>query len=161
MRRKLRSHGDRMSTIWLLFATITINERLTTVEAFVHLSWTTLCGYSSFRIAPRSPPIEFAPTLCRVRPHTFRVRPHQVEFEFAPWLSDIQMSWFVTKALAECAKCHVSDDHFEFRQLRGTCLGTGLTESTKYSAWDLGLPEITVYTELVIKRTTLNQNNIA
>ena len=37
-------------------------------------------------IAPRSPPIEFAPTLCRVRPHTFRVRPHQVEF--APWLSD-------------------------------------------------------------------------
>ena len=99
-----------------------------------------------------SPPIEFTPTLCRVRPHTFRVRPHQVEF--APWLSDIQMSWFVTKALAECAKCHVSDDHFEFRQLRGTCLGTGLTESTKYSAWDLGLPEITVYTELVIKRTT-------
>ena len=54
----------------------------------------------------------------------------------------------MTKALAECAKCHVSDDHFEFRQLRGTCLGTGLTESTKYSAWDLGLPEITVYTEL-------------
>ena len=97
-------------------------------------------------------PFEFAPTLCRVRPHTFRVRPHQVEF--APWLSDIQMSWFVTKALAECAKCHVSDDHFEFRQLRGTCLGTGLMESTKYSAWDLGLPEITVYTELVIKRTT-------
>ena len=67
----------------------------------------------------------------------------------------------MTKALAECAKCHVSDDHFEFRQLRGTCLGTGLTESTKYSAWDLGLPEITVYTELVIKRTTLNQNNVA
>ena len=60
----------------------------------------------------------------------------------------------MTKALAECAKCHVSDDHFEFRQLRGTCSGTGLTESTKYSAWDLGLPEITVYTELVIKRTT-------
>ena len=26
------------------------------------------------------PPIEFAPTLCRVRLHTFRVRPHQVEF---------------------------------------------------------------------------------
>ena len=25
-------------------------------------------------------PFEFAPTLCRVRPHTFRVRPHQVEF---------------------------------------------------------------------------------
>ena len=45
--------------------------------------------------------------------------------------------------------------------LRGTCLGTGLTESTKYSAWDLGLPEITVNTELVIERTTLNQNNIA
>ena len=58
------------------------------------------------------------------------------------------------KALAECAKCHVSDDHFEFWQLCGTCLGSGLTESTKYSAWDLGLPEITVYTELVIKRTT-------
>ena len=52
----------------------------------------------------------------------------------------------MTKALTECAKCHVSDDHFEFGQLRGTCLGTGLTESTKYSAWDLGLPEITVYT---------------
>ena len=57
----------------------------------------------------------------------------------------------MTKALAECAKCHISDDHFEFGQLRGICLGTGLT---KYSAWDLGLPEITVYTELVIKRTT-------
>ena len=69
----------------------------------------------------------------------------------------------MTKALAECAKCHVSDDHFEFRQLRETSLGTGLTltESTKYSAWNLGLPEITVYTELVIERTTLNQNNIA
>ena len=67
----------------------------------------------------------------------------------------------MTKALAECAKCHVSDDQFEFRQLRGTCLGTGLMESTKYPAWDLGLPEITVYTELVIKRTTLNQNNVA
>ena len=26
------------------------------------------------RIAPRSPPIEFAPTLCRVHPLTFRVR---------------------------------------------------------------------------------------
>ena len=63
----------------------------------------------------------------------------------------------MTKALAECAKCHVSEDPFEFRQLSGTCLGTGLTESTKYSAWDLGIPEITVYTELVIKRTTLNQ----
>ena len=25
-----------------------------------------------------------------------------------------------------------------------TCLGTGLTESTKYYAWDLGIPEITV-----------------
>ena len=77
------------------------------------------------------------------------------------WLSDIQMSWFVTKAPAECFEFHVSDDHFEFRQLLGTRLGTELTESTKYSAWDLGLPEITVYTELVIKRTTLNQNNIA
>ena len=44
---------------------------------------------------PCSPPpyAVFAPTLCRVRPHTFRVRPHQVEF--TPWLSDIQMSWFV------------------------------------------------------------------
>ena len=91
-------------------------------------------------------PFEFAPTLCRVRPHSFRVRPYQVEF--APWLNDIQMSWFVTKALAEGAKCHVSDGHFEFRQLQ-------------YSAQDLGIPEITVYTELVIKRTTLNQNNIA
>ena len=67
----------------------------------------------------------------------------------------------MTKALAECSKCHVSDDRFEFRQLRGTRSGTELTESTKYSAWDLGLPEIIVYTELVIKRTTLNQNNIA
>ena len=60
----------------------------------------------------------------------------------------------MTKALAECSKCHVSDDRFEFRQLRGTRSGI-------YSAWDLGLPEIIVYTELVIKRTTLNQNNIA
>ena len=91
-------------------------------------------------------PFKFAPTLCRVRPHTFRVRPYQVEF--APWLSAIQMGLFVTKALAESAKCHVSDDHFEFRQLQ-------------YSARDLGIPEITVYTELVIKRTTLYQNNIA
>ena len=71
------------------------------------------------------------------------------------------LSWFVTKAPAECFEFHVSDDHFEFRQLLGTRLGTELTESAKYSAWDLGLPEITVYTKLVIKRTTLNQNNIA
>ena len=69
-----------------------------------------------------------------------------------PWTG--WLSWFVTMALVECAKCHVSDDLFEFWQLRATCLGTSLTESTKYSAWDLGLPEITVYTELVIKRTT-------
>ena len=62
----------------------------------------------TFRVRPHQ--VVFAPTLYRVRPHTFRVRPHQVEF--APWLSDIQMSWFVTKALAEFAKCHVSDDHF-------------------------------------------------
>ena len=34
-----------------------------------------------------SPPIEFAPTLYRARPHTFRVRPHQVEF--APRLSHV------------------------------------------------------------------------
>ena len=67
----------------------------------------------------------------------------------------------MTKAPAECSEFHVSDDHFAFQQLLGTRLGTELTESTKYSAWDLGLPEITVYTELVIKRTTLNQNNIA
>ena len=54
-------------------------------------------AFAPYRVRP----FEFAPTLCRVRPHTFRVRPHQVEF--APWLSDIQMSWFVTKALAEVA----------------------------------------------------------
>ena len=54
----------------------------------------------------------------------------------------------MTKALAEGAKCHVSDDHFESRQLQN-------------SAQDLGIPEITVYSELVIKRTTLYQNNIA
>ena len=41
----------------------------------------------------RNRPFEFAPTLYCVRPHTFRVRPHSVEF--APWLSDIQISWFV------------------------------------------------------------------
>ena len=50
----------------------------------------------------------------------------------------------MTKAPAECSEFHVSDDHFAFRQLLGTRLGTELTESTKYSAWDLGLPEITV-----------------
>ena len=62
------------------------------------LSWSNcifLAFYSSFsysilflvvlysaldRIAQRSPPIEFATTLCRVRSHTFQVRPHQVEF---------------------------------------------------------------------------------
>ena len=36
---------------------------------------------------PLSPPIEFAPTLYHVHPHTFRVRPHLVESD--PWLSDI------------------------------------------------------------------------
>ena len=29
-------------------------------------------------VLPYREPFEFAPTLCRVRPHTFRVRPHQV-----------------------------------------------------------------------------------
>ena len=47
-------------------------------------------AFAPYRVRP----FEFAPTLYRVRPHTFRVRPHQVEF--APWLSDIQMSWFVS-----------------------------------------------------------------
>ena len=42
---------------------------------------------SVLRYPPLSLPIEFAPTLCRVRPHTFRVRPHQVEF--APRLSHV------------------------------------------------------------------------
>ena len=46
----------------------------------------------TFRVRPHQ--VEFAPTLYRVRPHTFRVRPHSVEF--APWLSDIQISWFVS-----------------------------------------------------------------
>ena len=33
-------------------------------------------AFAPYRVRP----FEFAPTLCRVRPHTFRVRPHQVEF---------------------------------------------------------------------------------
>ena len=52
------------------------------------------CRVSAAFAPYRFRPFEFAPTSYRVRPHTFRVRPHQVEF--APWLSDIQMSWFVS-----------------------------------------------------------------
>ena len=39
-------------------------------------------------------PYRVRPYLIPCSPHTFRVRPNQVEF--APWLSDIQMSWFVS-----------------------------------------------------------------
>ena len=62
-------------------------------------------------IAPCSPPIEFA-RLSLPLPYTVFA---PTLFEFDP--SDIQMSWFVTKALAECVKCYVCDNHFEFRQL--------------------------------------------
>ena len=62
------------------FTTVTISKyehSKRKINKLTHI----LCVRCSFwRIAPRSPPIEFAPTLCRVRPHTFRVRPHQVEF---------------------------------------------------------------------------------
>ena len=37
---------------------------------------TNCTAFAPYRVRP----FEFAPTLCRVRPHTFRVRPHQVEF---------------------------------------------------------------------------------
>ena len=50
--------------------------------------------WSPVQYPPLSPPIKFAPTSYHVHPHTFWVRPHQVES--APWLSDIQMSWFVS-----------------------------------------------------------------
>ena len=53
----------------------------------------------------------------------------------------------VTKIAQELAECQVNDDHFEFRQLRGICVGSGFAASTKYSAWD--------------RETHLNQNNIA
>ena len=108
-----------------------------------------VCGKINGWIASCSPPIEFTRWSSPLPYAMFA----STLFEFDP-IKSIKMSWFVTKALAECVKCYVTDNCFEFRQLRGTCLGTGLTESTKYSAWDLGLPEITVYTELVIKRTT-------
>ena len=53
----------------------------------------------------------------------------------------------VTKITQRCAECQVNDDHFEFRQLHGICLRSGLIESTKYSDWD--------------RETRLDQNNIS
>ena len=73
----------------------------TLIRNVIKIVVTNCTAFAPYRVRP----YEFAPTLCRVRPHTFRVRPHQVEF--APWLSDIQMSWFVTKAPAECSKCRL------------------------------------------------------
>ena len=100
-------------------------------------------------IALCSPPIEFARSSSPLPYAVFA----STLFEVDP-IKSRKMSWSVTKPLAECVKCYVSDNHFEFPQLRGTCLGTGLAEWSKYSTWDLGLPEITVYTELLIKRIT-------
>ena len=72
------------------------------VKIFFFQLWKSLKGnflkkwtWSPVRYLPLSPPIEFAPTSYHVRPHTFWVWPHQVES--APWLSDIQMSWFVSR----------------------------------------------------------------
>ena len=53
----------------------------------------------------------------------------------------------MTKITQRCAECQVNDDHFEFQQLHGICLRSGLIESTKYSDWD--------------RETRLDQNNIS
>ena len=79
-----RVYGVSKNFLWQIFFQLKVTER----QLFEKTNLEPCAVSTAFAL------IEFAPTSYHVHPHTFWVRPHQVES--APWLSDIQMSWFVS-----------------------------------------------------------------